>query len=330
MYPIFTLLFVIFSATASQGALVLKIALVTPEGSTWTQTLHRMAGEIENKTEGEVQFQIYAGGVSGDEMDVLRKMQIGLIDAAGFSGVGLGTILPSVRILEAPLLFHSYDEVDHVKGALYDRFADDFDNKGYVLLGFAEAGFVYFFSKNNPAGDDALQKMKMWTWKGDPVAETFLEVLGIPAYPLHLTDVNTGLETGMVDAFYSPPLAAVVFQWYSRIRYLLEYPMVNSSGALLLKKNKFNRIPEKYRQVLVSVARQYCRELVRLTREDNQEALRVLKETGIQFVPPTEGQISVFEHNAPRIHQHLFSKLYSEPLYNEVIQILQQYRSKSQ
>lgn len=320
------LLFILLSAPGCR-ATVIKVALVTPEGSTWTRTLHRMAGEISEKTEGRIQFQIYAGGVSGDEMDVLRKMQIGRIDAAGFSGVGLGMVLPSVRILEAPLLFRSYEEIDHVKETLYSRFAAEFKKKGYVLLGFAEAGFVYFFSKNNPSGDNALRQVKMWTWKGDPVAETFLDIFNIPAYPLHLTDVNTGLETGMIDAFYSPPLAAVAFQWYARIRYLLEYPMVNSGGALLMRKAKFDRISEKDRMVLARVAREYCQELVRLTREDNREALMVLQEAGIQFVPPSQGQIAAFERNAPELHRKHFSKLYSEALYNEVSQLIQQYRS---
>ena len=49
----------------------------------------------------------------------------------------------------------------------------------------------------------------MWVWKGDRVAETLLSNFGVRTTPLHIAEVNTGLETGMIDAFYSPPLAAI-------------------------------------------------------------------------------------------------------------------------
>ena len=192
---------------------VIKIALITPEGSTWTNTLRRMVDEVRSSTNSEIDLKVYAGGISGDELDVIRKIQAGRIHAAGFSGVGLGVLLPKMRILEAPLLYKSYEEIDFVKERLYEEFATDFEKKGYILLGFAEAGFVYFFSSHEISEQDDLKKIKMWVWKGDPVAQTFFSTFGIKTFPLHLADVNTGLETGMIDSFYSPTLAAVAFQW---------------------------------------------------------------------------------------------------------------------
>ena len=245
------------AGAAAARQTVIKVALVTPEGSTWTNTLHEMAADLDKQTAGEVRLKIYAGGVSGDELDVLRKMRANRIHAAGFSGVGLGVVLPKIRILEAPLLFKNEAEIDFVKERLYDDLAGDFEKKGYVLLGFAEAGFVYFYSKASLVGTEAMRRLKMWAWKGDPVAQTFLETFGIKTYPLHLADVNTGLETGMIDSFYSPPLASVAFQWYSRIQYMLDYPMVNSTGAFLMNKRIFNRLSKKNQTILKTLSRQY-------------------------------------------------------------------------
>lgn len=304
----------------------IKVALVTPEGSTWTQTLNKMAAAVEARTGGAVKLIIYAGGVSGDELDVLRKMQVNRLHAAGFSGVGLGVILPEVRILEAPLLFESFDEIDRVKNALYDYFAAEFEKKGYILLGFAEAGFVYFYSRIDLSRADALQQVKMWAWKGDPVAEMFLKSFGIKTFPLHVTDVNTGLETGMIDSFYAPPLAAVAFQWYSRIRFMLDYPMVNSTGALLMTRRQFMRLTPEHQAVLRETARDHCRELVRLTRRDNREALAVLAESGVESVKPAASQISVFKESARKTYENSIPKLYSRELFERVFEVLRNLR----
>jgi TRAP-type transport system periplasmic protein len=318
------MLFPGFSACYAQT--VIKIALVTPEGSTWTNTLRRMVEEVRLKTGGEIDLKVYAGGVSGDELDVIRKMQAGRIDAAGFSGVGLGVILPKIRILEAPLLYKNYEEIDFVKERLYKDFAYDFEKKGYILLGFAEAGFVFFFSSNEISGQDDLKKIKMWVWKGDPVAQTFFSSLGIKTYPLHLADVNTGLETGMIDSFYSPTLAAVVFQWYSKIKNMLDNPMVNSTGALLMSKKRFEELSERNRSILKEAAKKYCAELVRLTRRDNDQAREVLKGAGIRFILPSRQIISFFEENAKKTYEASMNELYSRDLFNTIQEILKEYR----
>lgn len=317
---------ILFCGENQSSATVIKIALVTPEGSTWTKTLHKMAEEVRARTNGEIEFKVYAGGISGDELDIIRKMQAGRIHAAGFSGVGLGVLLPEIRILEAPLLFKDYGEIDYVKEKLYNEFAADFARKNYILLGFVEAGFVYFFSSSEISKQDALKNIKMWVWKGDTVAQTFLSTFGIKTYPLHLSDVSTGLETGMIDSFYSPILASVAFQWHTKIKYMLDYPMVNSTGGLLMERKTFDGLSVKNQEILKDAARKYCAELVRLTRRDNDEARMVLKESGIKFVLPLKQEISSFQDSALKTYEKNIPEIYSRELFNRVQEIVKEYR----
>ena len=327
-FPILIVMAIIFAGIEiAVASTTIKVALITPDGSPWTDTLRKMTSEVEKKTDGEIAFKIYAGGVSGDEVDVIRKMQVNRIHAAGFSGVGLGILLPKIRILEAPMLYKNYEEIDLVKEKLYNEFSEDFSKRGYVLLGFVEAGFVYFFSKKNMSGHDGLKNIRMWVWKSDAVAKTTLETFGIKTYPLHLADVNTGLETGMIDSFYSPPLAAIVFQWFSKIQYFLNYPMVNSTGALLIKKSIFDKLSKENQKIFKKTAKKYCRELIRLARKDNEEALVVLKKEGIIFESPPKKQITSFHEDARKIYEKSIPQLYSRELFNRVQDILKTYRN---
>lgn len=305
----------------------IKVAVVMPDGSPWTDSLRNMASEIEKQTAGELKFKIYAGGISGDEVDVIRKMQVNRIHAAGFSGVGLGILLPKIRILEAPMLYNNYEEIDLVKEKLYNEFSEDFAKRGYVLLGFIEAGFVYFFSKKSMSGHDGLENIRMWVWKSDAVAKTTLETFGIKTYPLHLADVNTGLETGMIDSFYSPPLAAIYFQWHLKIQYFLNYPMVNSTGALLVKKSIFDKLSKENQGIFKKTAKKYCRELIRIARRDNENAFAVLKKEGIIFESPSQKQITSFHEDAGKIYEKSIPQLYSRELFNRVQDILKTYRN---
>jgi len=311
------------AACAAAEGTVIKVAVVTPEGSAWTNSLYQLAAAVKERTKGAVTFTVYGGGIAGDELDVLRKMQADRIQAAGFSGVGLGVLVPQIRILEAPLLYKTEAEVDFVKQKLADRFAAEFEKKGFVLLGFAEAGFVYFFSSTSMTGPQGFDPIKMWVWKGDPVAKTSLEALGIKTYPLQLTDVNTGLETGMINGFYAPPAAAVAYQWYAKARYMLDYPMVNSTGAFLIKKNTFDRLSEENRQILREASAGFCDELVQISRRVNAEAREVLLNSGIVFEKPTEEQLRLFDIKARQIYSDSIDRLYSRELFDTVSRFLE-------
>lgn len=305
---------------------VIKVAVVTPEGSTWTRAMEALADEVRDKTAGEVAFKLYAGRISGGEIDVLRKMRANRIQAAGFSGVGLGVILPEIRILKTPLLFRDEKEIDAVKTALYDEFAAKFARKGYVLLGFVEAGFVYLFSRIPMATDKGLKSVKMWVWQGDPVAESTFGAFGVKTVPLHLADVNTGLETGMIDALYAPPLAAISFQWHVKLRYILDYPLVNSTGALLILKRAFDRLAPPHRDILRQSATKYSRKLVDLARQENAEALGVLKGAGIAFETPTASQVDEFRKSARKVREFNTKRLYPRKLLDQVEAILNNHR----
>jgi TRAP-type C4-dicarboxylate transport system substrate-binding protein len=312
------LLAVGMATPALAGPAKIKVALVTPEGSTWVKVLREMAADVKTRTAGEVDFLIYAGGVSGDEIDVLRKMRINRIQAAGFSGVGLGVVLPEVRVLEAPLLFQNDEEVDAVREQMFAYFAQALSKKGFVLLGFTEGGWVYLFSQKDLSKPAALASIKMWVWEGDRVAETFLHNFGIRTTPLHIAEVNTGLERHMIDSFYSPAMAAVAFQWYAHMGYVLDFPMANSTAALVMTKRAFGALPAEHQAIVKDSARKYCRKLVELTRDDNRKAIEVMKAQGIRFVSPTNDQLKTFQEDAQKTYRQSIPHLYSQTLFERI------------
>ncbi len=308
--------------TSTLSAKTIKFGIVTPKGSTWTNIVEEMKADVEKQTGGKLDFKIMEGGKKGDEVDMLRAMERNTLQAAALSGVGLENLVKSVRILEAPLLFKTNEEVDKVKELLFDDFVKEFDKKGYVLLGFAEAGFVNVFSKQKIDTEASLKNIKMWVWSGDTVASRFLEEFGIRATPLHLADVTMGLDKGMIDSFYSPPLAAVAFQWFSKVKYMMDYPFVNSTGAFIIKKEVFFGLPADQQKIIRETATVYCKKVVDVSRKENEEAKAILKTNGIEFIKPSEADIKKFQVYADNVYKKSIGDTYSKELFDKVQGIL--------
>lgn len=324
---LFTLLYflpVIPKATASE----IKIAVVAPEGSTWVNILKEWDKSLQTKTAGRLKLTIYAGGVAGDEKDVIRKINIGQLHAGGFTGVGLGTIYPAVRIFELPLFFKGYDEVDYVTAKLQKQIEDGFAQKGYILLGWAEAGFVNIFSNTPIRSQKDMQGVKMWAWEGDPLVKAMYEQFKIVPVSLSLVDVMTALQTNMISAVYAPPLGAIAMQWHAKTKYITDLKLADSTGALLMSKREFDKIASADQKILRDTAREYCRKIVQLTRADNAKSIAALQRQGLQFVKVDGKEEDAMRLESSHVWDSLSGKLYPPELLANARKYIEEFRGR--
>lgn len=262
----------------------IKFATLAPEGSTWMKVMHAFDNDLRARTANRVGFKFYPGGVQGDEEVVLRKIRNGQLHAGGFTGFGLGSIAPEFRAIEVPFMFRTIEEVDYVRAQLDDRFKATYKQKGFALLGWADVGFVYLFS-NQPIRDpDELRAAKVWTWSGDKLAELFFKAFEVSPIPLALPDVLTSLQMGVVDAVYSPPLACIALQWFTRVKYMTDVPITYGFGAMLVSERSLAKLQPGDVAILKELAEKHSSELIRKTREENVEAIELIEKEGVTML----------------------------------------------
>ncbi len=308
----------------------IKFATLAPEGSTWMKVMQDYDKAVSERTNGAVEFKIYAGGVQGDEKDVLRKIRFNQLHSAGFTGVGLGEILPEVRVLDTPFLFKNKTEVDYIIDKFQKRFADNFKEKGYVLLGWAEVGFVYIYSNVPARSIEDFQGLKMWMWEGDPLAEAIFKAFKINPVPLSVTDVLTSLQTGLIDAVYASPLACVGLQWFTKTKYVLNEPMTNSIGAVLLSKRIFDRLTPEQQDIVVEEGRKHFTRLTEQTRKDNRKSYQEMLKSGMKEIKIDKAERVVeFRRIGARARRDLAGKLYGAELLRQIESALMDFREKT-
>ena len=307
---------------------VIKFATLAPEGSAWMNTMKDLNQELKKETQGQVSFKIYAGGVAGDEKDVLRKIRIGEIASGGFTGLGLGEIAPKVRILDSPWLFRNTSEVDFVRKKFHAKFKEALLRGGFVLLGWSDLGFVHFFSRHPSFDLASLKKDKIWIWEGDPIAEAAFKVLGINPIPLSELDVMSSLQTGMIDTVYGPPLAVTALQWFTKTKYIDPVSLAYASGAVLISKKAFDRLSPSQQQILKKVSLKYLTQLNAIARKDNDEALSALQKQGLTMSPNPDSQtINLYKILGKQAREALIGKLYSKKFLDQVQNSLKTFRN---
>ncbi len=315
------------SASAMAQDYIITMATVAPEGSLWMKEMHRLDEKVREKTNGHVQFKFYAGGVAGDDKTMVAKVRGGQFVGAGVTGVGMGEIVPESRVLEIPFTFRSYAEVDYVLKKLSTWFKAEFEKKGFKVLGWCDQGFVYMMSKKKLATVDDVKKAKPWVWDVDALGQAAFKAFGINPIPLSLENVATSLDSGMIDTIYISPAAAIALQWYRKVSYLINYPLTDGAGAIIISKAFFDKMPKEYQVVLETLSAEYLRNLTVKNRDENERAMKQLLAKGITAVEPTAADLERFVKVGEAAAASLVNKLYSQKLLDKVRGLLAEYRA---
>ncbi|MBN1851038.1 MAG: TRAP transporter substrate-binding protein DctP [Deltaproteobacteria bacterium] len=301
----------------------IKFATVAPDGSTWMKHMRSLDQTLREKSQGQLGFSLYPGGIAGDELDVLRKIRIGQLHCAAFSGVGIAQILPMVRVLDLPFLFHTQEEITQVQNELHEYFLRQFRAKGFEFLSWAEVGDVHLFSKSPIEKISDVAGLKIWTWSGDPISKETLVAMGTNPIPLSITDVTTALNTGMIDTVYAPPLGALALQWHHQVKYMTLMPLAHATGAMLISNNYFNKIPSELTNLLKVQLKVTMDELTHDLIKQTNEAIQIIQENGIKIIPmPSPEEMKAFRKVHDEVVQKLSGNQYPRELLDKIYQIL--------
>lgn len=294
----FRLLFIAFFIPLSSESepIVIKLAGVAPEGSVFMDVAHEFEASVEEKTGKKVDVRWYSGGVLGDEPDMIRLMKLGQLHGAGITGLGAGTIDVRLRVLEVPLLLRSYNDVDKVTENVFPHLQKIAGEKGFLLLEPSEAGFVYLFSKKPVRDIRDLEGMRLWVWAQDFIAISIASKLpGIIPVQIPFTDVPIAVSSGLIEAFYAIPLIVIALQVHTKVKYMIDIPIVYGSGWFVVKKDWFLSLPPDVREIFKKEANIYFKIMKKRVREENEKALSALVERGLIKIKPDPILVSNIE-----------------------------------
>jgi TRAP-type C4-dicarboxylate transport system substrate-binding protein len=262
----------------------------------------------------------------GDEMDMLRKLKIGQIQGVALTSAGLSTLFKEMDVLQVPFLFQTYEEVDAVLKKMDSFFRKGLDDNGYVLLGWSEAGFVYLMSTVPVAGLADLKKAKVWIWEDSPMSKAIFDEAGVKAIPLSVPDVLVGLQTGLVEVIYAPPTAAISLQWFTKVKYITDVPLIYLAAGVIVKKDIFKQIPQPSQNFILESFQQQLDQLKIITRNENRDAMKVMVKNGVKIVTSSKDQIDEYKRLSNKAMGHVSGQTFSKKVFEDVTSLLESYR----
>ncbi len=279
LVSVFSSLLLAASTTAS--AQVIKIGSLAPEGTPYHQALMEIAQSWKTISGGKVLVRVYPGGVVGDDSDMIRKMRIGQLNGAALSSMSAISIVPDIEALSFPTMVRTDEEFDRVIKEVGPVLEKQFEEKGFTLVAWTLAGWIRFFARDPVVAPADLQKQKIFFWGSDATYIELLKRNGFQPVPLPVGELLPALQSGLVDAFASPPTVALAFQWYNQTPHMTDMRWQPLPGCVLIDNRTWLKIPAEQRTAMLVSSRQIATELMHKSRHLESDAIAAMQKQGM-------------------------------------------------
>lgn len=313
-------------AALGQAPVLVKMATLVPEGSSWHRILKETAAKWEALSGGRVKVVLYAGGVAGDDPDVVRKMRLGTLQAGVLTAVGVAQVDKSVYALGVPLMYDSYEELYGVLDKLRPKLEANLEAKGFVVLNWADGGWVRFFTKRPAATPDDLRHQKLFTWAGDNDSLEVWKAAGFQPVPLAATDIMTGLQTGLIEALGTPPQVAVISQYFNHAPNMTDLRWQLLLGATIINKATWERIPADLRPQLLEASREAGTRLQAEIRGSEQRDIDAMRKRGVNVVPVSAAQRAQWQQLSTTIYPKVRGVIVPADAFDDALRFRDEWR----
>ncbi|MFY0664401.1 MAG: TRAP transporter substrate-binding protein DctP [Natronospirillum sp.] len=281
----FVLLVLPVIATATT---TLKISTAYPAGTFAVEQLRLAGEEILRSTDGRVRLQIYPGGVMGDDQAIQRRIRIGQLDGMVAQSGAISNLHGDLQLYSLPFLFNSPADVDRLRAQWDTKLLERLHTLGWQGYGPIDGGFAYIMSQDPIQNRQDLNDARLWV-PANSTAPLFAQALGIRPIALPIGEVLTSLTTGGIDSIVSPVPAALTLQWFSRVDYLVNQPVIYTYALVLLSERSFRGISEPDQAIVNAALSRYAADMDARSRRDNAAALAAIEQQNVRILPSNDG-----------------------------------------
>ena len=230
----------------------MRIGSASAETQPCAAVLYDIEKNIEERTNGAIDVEVYVAGQLGADDELARKAMTGAIEVAVSAISTFNTQLAGTYIFYLPFLYAQKDIVETVvtDPMTFDMLAE-FDTLGLKPLAVTTSGGTTIASKQEIKSIADMKNFKMRS----PNMEAYLSIyqaLGINAIPLAFTEVFTAIQQGTVDGAENALATIGANHWdEAGIKYVWATNQIYGFMGYFANQKWFESLPAEYQDIVM-------------------------------------------------------------------------------
>jgi len=287
---------VVSHAANDKKTYIINIGATASPETSQSRAIEEFIKIAEKESNGRLKVTKKFGGVLGGEREMAEALQLGNLEMASLSDVGLGTVVPDISYVLLPYLFQNYAQVDkyYFNGFVGEDVKAKLLKKGIRLLAFMENDFRALTNSKRPVSSVSdLKGMKIRV----PELPLFLSLftkLGTSPTPMAVTELATALQQKTVDGQDNGAIITYSYGYYQLQKYMTITNHMYSGGGLLVSEKFWKTLPDDLKPILVKGAKAYSDKQIKMNRDDVKGFMQKIQAAGVQVTYLTPEQNKEF------------------------------------
>lgn len=264
--------------------ILLRASILVAEDHTWYKAFAYFGEQLDERSDGRIQLQIYPSEQLAKEIEAIRMIQAGVIDMTTTSAL-LSNWTEIMTFCEMPFLTDSMAEVDTMlNGPVGARIrAEMIDKTGLRPVGYFQAGARHLTSNRPIKSPDDLAGLVIRI-PSIPAFITAWDALGAKTTPIAFSELFTSLQQGVINAQENPLPLTKMAAMYEVQDYVNLTSHVFGWTYPVIGEKQFQAIPPDLRQIFLDCARDMQAYERQLFLENDAKTRADLEARGMEFV----------------------------------------------
>ncbi|HSX91268.1 MAG TPA: TRAP transporter substrate-binding protein [Pseudomonas sp.] len=270
----------------AQASMTLKIAEIHPAGYPTVVAQENMGKKLEDASNGELKFQMFAGGVLGSEKEVVEQVQIGAVQMTRVSLGTVGPVVPDVNVFNMPFIFRDNAHMRAViDGEIGQEILDKITNSEFNMVGLAwmDGGVRNLYTKKPVRKIEDLKGMKIRVM-GNPLFIDTLDAMGANGVAMDFSELFSALQTGVVDGAENNPPSMLEQNHFRSAKYYTLTGHLILPEPIVMSKTTWNKLTPEQQVLVKKYAHEAQLEERKLWDEKSASSEKALKEAGVEFI----------------------------------------------
>ena len=275
-----------FTLSTTASAMDIKFAEIHPAGYPTVVAEQNMGKKLEEASNGEITFKMFAGGVLGSEKEVIEQAQIGAVQMTRVSLGIVGPVVPDVNVFNMPFVFRDHEHMRKIiDGDIGQEMLDKITNSEFnlVALAWMDGGTRNLYTKEPVRSIDDLKGMKIRV-QGNPLFLDMMNAMGGNGIAMDTGEIFSALQTGVIDGAENNPPTLLEHNHFRSAKYYTLTGHLILPEPVVISKTTWNKLTAEQQVLVKKVAREAQMEERALWDAKSAASEEKLKAEGVEFI----------------------------------------------
>lgn len=288
----------------------------TAETSNTAKALKAMEKDIEEKSEGTVDVEVYYSETLGSESEMIEQLSMGSVNLVLPGSTLLTSYDSKFGIWDIPFLFTSYEAVDEaLAGDLGDQWDSWMEEYGYHSFGIIPTGFRGLSNNKHAVHTpDDMKGLKIRVMESDAYIDTF-NALGANTVTMNYSDVYSGLQQGVIDGQDNPAEFTVSSAFYEIQDYYTKLNHVMCMMPVFTSTSYYEGLTDQQRTAIDEGVSAMIANLTEDFRNNEEGFIQQMADADVEITELTDDEMQQFVDKVAPVHDS-FKKSLGKELFD--------------